>query len=62
MREDKSWHEEFIVIKLIESSKKKRKERMRGWVRLVFCRMSVKVLIGVLNIDLVFWGDEIDQP
>jgi hypothetical protein len=44
--------------KLTESLRKKRKERKREHVMLDFYWMLAKDLIGVLNIDLVFWGDE----
>jgi len=50
----KDWPEEFMDTKLIESSRKKRKERKGGRVMLDFCRMSAKDLIGVLDINLVF--------
>ena len=46
-------------IKLTESSRKKRKERMRERVRLVFFRRSAKDLDRVLEIVHDVWKDEI---
>ena len=45
--------------KLIESSRKKRKERKGGRVMLDFCRMSAKDLIRVLEIGHDVGKDEI---
>ena len=42
-------------LKLTESSRKKRKGRMREWVRLVFCRRSAKDLVRVLEIGHDVW-------
>ena len=42
-------------IKLTESSRKNRKERMRERVRLVFCRRSAKDLVRVLEIRHNVW-------
>ena len=46
-------------IKLTESSRKNRKERMRERVRLVFCRRSAKDLVRVLEIVHDVWNDEV---
>jgi len=46
-------------LKLTESSRKKRKGRMREWVRLVFCRRLAKDLIRDLEIGHNVWKDEV---
>ena len=55
----RDWPEEFMDIKLTESSRKKRKERMRERVRLVFFRRSAKDLDRVLEIVHDVWKDEL---